>query len=173
MLQLESQTERIDYTKKNFVHADLSPEQMLEKMRERGDDPFTIALSAVADMLRQQNLKDKQDKQAKPKSKPMPEPDIGSLLFDADGPVKMKRLLAEQLGNPEAIAGFGQTLTTILVSDRNQAALKVLQKEIAGGKKKIAIFYGAAHMPDFEKRLKEDFGLKRQSEKWLTAWDLE
>jgi hypothetical protein len=175
MFQLESQTERIDYTKKNFVHADLSPDQMLEKMRERGDDPFTIALSAVADMLRQQNLqqdKKPEGKAAKP-GKGAPDLDIASLLLDADGPLKMKRLLAENLGNPGAITGFGPTLNTLLIVDRNQAALKVLQKEIAGGKKKIAIFYGAAHMPDFEKHLKEDFGLKRQSEKWLTAWDLE
>jgi hypothetical protein len=27
-------------------------------------------------------------------------------------------------------------------------------------------------MPDFEKRLREDFGLKRDSETWLKAWDL-
>jgi len=185
MFQLESQTERIDYTKKHFVHADLSPEQMLEKMRERGDDPFTLVLSVMADMLRQQNLQaDKKppvkpakpgtpDKTAKPPARPMPELDLPSLLFDSDGPLKMKRVLAEQLGNPEAIAGFGPTLNTLLIADRNQAALKVLQKEVAGGKKKIAIFYGAAHMPDFEKRLKDEFGLKRQSEKWVTAWDLE
>jgi hypothetical protein len=50
--------------------------------------------------------------------------------------------------------------------------MKVLQKELVGGKKKIAIFYGAAHMPDFERRLVEDFGMRRQGEEWLTAWDL-
>jgi hypothetical protein len=177
MLQLESQTERIDYTKKHFVHADLSPDQMLEKMRERGDDPITVALSAMADMLRQQNLQ--QNKQVPTKAgkaapgKPMPDLDLVTLLFDPDGQGKLKKLLAENLGDPAALAGFGQTLNTLLITDRNQAALKVLQKEIAAGKKRIAIFYGAAHMPDFEKRLQEDFGLKRQSEKWLTAWDLE
>jgi hypothetical protein len=63
-------------------------------------------------------------------------------------------------------------LTTILVADRNQAALKVFQKELAKGRKKIGIFYGAAHMPDFEKRLREDYGLKKASEQWLTAWDM-
>ena len=67
---------------------------------------------------------------------------------------------------------LGPTITRILVADRNQAALKVFQKELAQGKKKIGILYGAAHMPDFEKRLREDFGLKRAGEQWLTAWDL-
>jgi hypothetical protein len=175
MLQLESQTERIDYTKKHFLHADLSPEQMLEKMRERGDDPLTVALGVMADMLRQQNLREAKPPAKAPKpGKPQTEQDLISLILDPDGPVKMKRMLAESLGDPAAVnAGLGQTLNTILIADRNEAAMKVFQAELAKGRKKIAIFYGAAHMPDFEKRLTKDFGLKRQSEKWLTAWDLE
>jgi len=27
-------------------------------------------------------------------------------------------------------------------------------------------------MPDFEKRLGDDFGLKKDKQEWLTAWDL-
>ena len=50
--------------------------------------------------------------------------------------------------------------------------MRVFQKQLAGGKKRIAIFYGAAHMPDFEQRLTKDFGLKRKSTGWHTAWDL-
>ena len=64
------------------------------------------------------------------------------------------------------------TAYLMALKDQYLAALKVFQKELAKGKKKIGIFYGAAHMPDFEKRLREDFGLKRDSEQWLTAWDL-
>jgi len=171
-LELESQLEHIDYTKKNFVHADLSPEQMLEKIRERGDDALTIALSVMADLLRQQNLRD--DKPPVKTVKPQAPPDLLSLFLDPEGPAKMKRMLAEGLGDPQAVgAGLGQTLNAIIIADRNEAAMKVLQKEIAQGRKKVAIFYGAAHMPDFEQRLVKDFGLKRHSEKWLTAWDLE
>jgi hypothetical protein len=48
----------------------------------------------------------------------------------------------------------------------------VLRKEIAKGHKKIAIFYGAAHMPDFDSHLRADFGLERKSHRWLTAWDI-
>ena len=50
--------------------------------------------------------------------------------------------------------------------------MKVLQKEIAAGKKKVAIFYGAAHMPDFEQRLTADFGLRKTKQVWVDAWDL-
>ena len=37
---------------------------------------------------------------------------------------------------------------------------------------KIAIFYGAGHMPDIEKRLIADFGMKHDGERWLEAWNL-
>jgi hypothetical protein len=172
VLELELQTERIDYTKKNFVHADLSPNQMAEAIRKRGDDGLTLFLGVTADMLRQQNLREAN----KPKSPDRNEEefDILSLLLDPEGPVKIKRMLAQQFEDLQSpTSGLGQTLSTILVADRNEAALKVFQKELAKGKKKIAIFYGAAHMPDFDKRLRTDFGLKLKSEQWLTAWDLE
>lgn len=172
MLDLESQTEQVDYTKANFVHADLSFEQMREKMKERGDDGWTIALGLVTDMLRQQNRQE-QSATTKP-GKPPQELDLQSLLNDPDASLKLKRMMAEQMaGSDLGGVGLGQTLNTLLVADRNQAAMKALHAEIAKGKKKIAIFYGAAHMPDFEKRLKDELGMTRQSEKWLMAWDLE
>ncbi len=176
VLELDLQTERIDYTRKNFVHADLSPEQMAEAIQKRGDDGLTLILGFAADLLRQENLRELQAKQPQPKPPVAKAPgsedvDIFSLLLDPDGPVKLKRMLAEQLQNLEG--GLGQTLNNILISDRNEAALKVFQKELAKGKKKIAIFYGAGHMPDFEKRLRLDFGLERKSVQWLEAWDLE
>jgi hypothetical protein len=173
VLDLESQTEKIDYTKKNFVHADLSPKQMAEAIKERGDDGITIALGVAADMLRQQNLQAQQEakKDGKKDAKSAePDLDITSIL-DADGAARLKRVMAEQFERAEE--GLGPTLNNILIADRNKACLKVFQQELAKGKKKIGIFYGAAHMPDFEKRLKEEFGLKRQNEQWLEAWDLE
>jgi hypothetical protein len=169
VLELDLQLEQIDYTKKNFVHADLSPEQMGQAIKDRGDDGLTLTLSVAADLLRQQNLRDMKKQPANQDA----DIDIAGILLDPDRGVKLKRMMAEQfeqLDNPDA--GFGKTINQILVKDRNKAALKVFQQQMAQGKKKIAIFYGAAHMPDFEKRLKDDFGLKRQGQEWLQAWDL-
>jgi len=170
-MNLESQTEQVDYTKKNFTHADMSPDQIAEAMKKRGDDPLTLILSVAADMLRQQNRQaQEKDKNAHPAA----DVDPLTLLLDPDGPNKLKKVMAQQMEDLDgATAGLGQTLNTILITDRNGAAMKVFSTEMAKGKKKIAIFYGAAHMPDFEKRLREDFGLKRSSEQWLTAWDLQ
>src|SRR5262249_46075330 len=171
ILGLELQTEQIDYTRKHFVHADLSPEEMMEVVRKRGDDGITLLLGITADFLRLQNLQEM--KRQKEPAKAEPDIDPLELLLDPNGPVKLKRLMAQQMAEAESpAAGLGQTLTTILIADRNQAALKVFQKELAKGTKKIAIFYGAGHMTDFEKRLREDFGLKKEREQWLQAWDL-
>jgi hypothetical protein len=177
VLDLESQVEQIDYTKKNFVHADLSPEKMAEAMKERGEDGLTLALSVAADFLRKQNLEEMKKskepaKSKKNKDKEEEEPDLLGMLLDPQAAVKLKRTMAEQFESADDDGGLGPTIGNILVADRNKAALKVLQKEIAKGKKKIGIFYGAAHMPDFEKRLGEDFDLKRDKEEWVKAWDL-
>ena len=45
-------------------------------------------------------------------------------------------------------------------------------QSIAAGRRRIAIFYGAAHMDDFDQRLQEDFGLQPRETVWLEAWDL-
>jgi hypothetical protein len=169
VLRLESQTEQIDYTRKHFVHADLSPEEMVKAMKERGENGVTLALSIAADLLRQQNLQG-----MRKGAEPGENLDPLSLLLDPQAGIKLKRMMAHQLAAMDAgDGGLGQTLNNILIVDRNKAALRVFQKELAKGRKKIAIFYGAGHMPDFERRLLADFGLRRHSVQWLRAWDLQ
>lgn len=181
VLDLHSQLEWIDYTPKNFVHADLSPDEMAEAIRQRGDNSLTITLSVMVDWIREANLKKLKVEQADADKKPAQpevnseeaESDSLSLLTDPQGAVKLKRAMVEQFVSGEpGTTGLGRTLDALLIHDRNQAALRVFQKELAGGKKKIAIFYGAAHMPDFENRLVNEFGLKRGDITWQTAWDL-
>ena len=161
-LRLEHQLEVVDYLKANFIHADLSPEGMKKAMKERGDDETTIVLGVLADFLRKKNLDaDKPEPQA---------PDIS--LTDLLNPKKFKRMMAKQFENAGGEVSLGGTINRLLVEDRNKACIKVLQQQLTAGKKKIAIFYGAAHMPDFDKRLKEDFGMKRTESEWITAWNL-
>ncbi|MBQ17585.1 MAG: hypothetical protein CMJ65_10715 [Planctomycetaceae bacterium] len=167
MLRLEHQLENIDYTKKNFVHADLSPEEMAEAMRKRGDNGLTITLGILADMIRQQNLAGSRKKGA-PAAE---EVDFFTLLADPNGPVKMKRMMAEQMVTMDSTGGVGKTLDRILVQDRNEAAIKVFRQQVAKGKRRLGIFYGAAHMPDFHRRLAA-LGFRPQKISWATAWDL-
>jgi len=172
-LDLKSQVEAIDYTKENFVHADMSPDEMWAAIKKRGDDGLTLMLSITADLLREQNRKAQQAEE-EPKALPKHMDDLDwTVLLDPKGPTKLKRIFAEQFADEEQVAGgLGSTMNTILVKDRNQAALKVFQQQVVKGKKRIAIFYGAAHMPDMEERLMKEYGLKRQGSHWLTAWEM-
>lgn len=169
MLQLESQLEHIDYTKKNFVHADMSPKEMKLAMKERGEDGVTLMLGILRDMLKEANRMEQQQAENPIE---LPEITLADLLFRSSGAVKLKRFLAAQLSSQQAMGAMGETLNTLLIEDRNKAALKVFQTQMANGKRKMALFYGAAHMPDFEKRLQADYGLKRDKVEWVTAWDL-
>ena len=170
VLDLDFQTNMIDYTRANFVHADLSPQEILKTVEQRGDDWITLFLSVTADILRQQNLQ--RQRHGKSTAEQVQEIDFAALLTDPAGPVLLKRQLAKQLADDDSGAGLGPTLNTILVADRNEAVLKVLRQQLAKGKRRIAIFYGAGHMPDFEKRLQRDFGMHRDYCVWQTAWNL-
>lgn len=170
MLGLESQLELIDYTKSHFVRADMTPTQIADKMAERGDTAFTVALSTLADIMRQQNVA---ARESAPKAEASSAEELG--LFDLLGnPLKMKRVMAEQFVTTGSLdQSLGGSLNQLLVIDRNAEALRGLQKQIAAGKKKIGIFYGAAHMPDFEQHLIGEFGLQKTSQAWIVAWDLQ
>ncbi len=173
VLDLKHQLNYIDYKRENFVHADMSPAEMGKAIEKRGDNGITLALSIAADVLRQQNLQSRDLEQNPDKFKSLENFDPFDTLFDEYGTTKFKRLLAEQFANLNgAGSGLGNTLDTILIKDRNQAAMRVFQKQLANGQKRIGIFYGAAHMPDFEERLVRDFGMKRTDIQWVTAWDL-
>lgn len=177
-LGLESQLEKVDYQKPNFTHADLSPTEMGEKMTERGDTPLTLGLSAFAEMMRNQNkaaakAAKRVELGEEESSNSLTELNPENLMELLNDPLKLKLMMASQFTESGVMeAGLGVSLNQLIVTDRNEAAMKVLQKEIVNGKKKIAIFYGAAHMPDFEKRLSEGFGLTSTKQIWVDAWDL-
>ncbi len=170
MLGLASQLENINYKAKNFVHADLTPSEISKKMKERGDSTLTVLLSTAADMIRQQN-KQSQKKSATDGGDAMSE--LSSLFEMMNNPNKMKIVMAKQFVQSGALdAGLGKSLNQILIKDRNEEAMKELNRQMFAGHKKIAIFYGAAHMPDFEKRMKSDYGFKLKNQVWMDAWDL-
>jgi hypothetical protein len=81
--------------------------------------------------------------------------------------------VAEQFQDMEgSMAAIEGPKGSTLISGRNKVALEVLRKQIAAGKKKIAIFYGAGHMPGIGRSLHDDFRLIPVATRWLVAWDL-
>jgi len=163
VLNLTHQLEEIDYTPKHFVHADMSPEQLSKAMKDRGEALWKMMLRVMGYSLAKQTGAEG----------PPPEMQILLALFDKNRALALKRALALQFEDMEGMTrAMDGPEGSSLIAGRNQAVLAVLRRQLAEGKKKLAIFYGAAHMPDMEKRLKEDFGLVPIQTRWLVAWDL-
>jgi len=60
----------------------------------------------------------------------------------------------------------------VLLEDRNTIVFRDLRKVLKGKNppKSIVVFYGAAHMPDLEKRLVEKLGFQPKRDDWLVAF---
>jgi len=165
-LALEHQLDYIDYHAKNLVHADLSPAEFARRVADRGD------LVQMFYRMMVLGIQKSNDPDAQRNEMRMQGRLLGSLLV-SDPALSLKRVLADEMMSQLDEAGWiigGEA--SAIITDRNEAALQVLRREIAGGKKKIAIFYGAAHMPEFAKSLEKDFQMKKSGIEWVIAWDL-
>jgi len=164
MLGLEHQLEQVDYSKENLLHADMSPEDFAKSMEERNESFLGMFARMWGQAIAQQSTQKNRTSDV----------DVLAALFSPNRSFAMKRVMAEQFENVEGVmeALEGKDGSTI-ITERNKVALKKLSEQIAAGKKKIAIFYGAGHLGDMEKRLLGDeFELKRSGEQWLDAWNL-
>lgn len=166
-LGLQFQLEQIDYSKKNFVHADLSPEGFQQSLKSRGDSMGTLFMRLVMQgMLEEQKNQNPYD---------------GMLLMMAfvtstedARPFVLRRYLAEHFRQLDSLTEkIEGPKGSAIVSDRNDRALQVLKRELEKGSKRFAIFYGAAHMPKFQEKLEQDFHLHRTSVEWIPAWHLQ
>jgi hypothetical protein len=155
-LGLSYQMKEIDYRKANFVHADLSVEEFTALQAERKESLIGFVLKAGL------------QEQAKPVKEPSTIKLLTSLVRrDKNG---LKRELVHTLGaGDDQIASIAGE--SVIISDRNAKCLQVLDREVQAGKKKLGIFYGAAHFPDMEKRLLAA-GWQKTGQEWLTAWDI-
>src|SRR3990170_4399613 len=55
LLELDHQLEQIDYTKPNFVHADLTPEQFVQAMEDRNESFLQMYFRLLGEAMAQQN----------------------------------------------------------------------------------------------------------------------
>ena len=164
MLGLEHQLTSINYKKKNFVHADMSPEQFSKSMADRNESFLDMIFRSIGHGIAQESKGSKQS---------AGNVNLLAAFFSKDRPLLLKRAMAEQFEDLEGQMNlFGGPDGSTIITERNKVALQVLEKEIAGGKKTLGIFYGAGHLPDMEKRLIDDFGLVPQETRWLAAWNL-
>jgi hypothetical protein len=163
MLELEFQLDHIKYGKKNMVHADLTPTEFSQSMQDRGESMTQMFLRMMGQSIAEQS-KD-----------PSGSGDFRMLfaLLSKNRTMMLKRIMAEQLSDLRASTAVldGPDGSTIL-TERNKRVMTVLKESIEEGHTTIGIFYGAAHMPDMEERLLEEFKLVRTKHRWVTAWSL-
>ncbi len=161
-LELEFQLDAIDYSPANFVHADLTPEGFLEAMDERGESFLTMFAKLV---LQQMGSMQTSSEEAGV--------DLAAAFRAGYGRHAMRMAFASQLDGLEAMAaGGGVAGGTTLLEGRNERALEVLREQIEAGRRKLGIYYGAAHMTGIEQELVESLGFRKVGERWLLAWDI-
>jgi len=162
-LGLEFQLELVDYNKDNFKHADMSPEEFSESMVNNDESLMKYGLKAIGQSMAMQAAGGQSTDS------------VGMLMavFSSNKEMHMRRMFAKQIKKMETgmVIFQGKDGSTI-VTHRNAKCMEILQDEIAAGKTNLAIFYGAAHLPDMERRMLSDFKAKRAGQVWLEAWRL-
>lgn len=165
MLGLDFQLDYINYGAPNFVHADVSPDE-LEKAMAKNHDSFMQIL------MRSLQNSGSTDPEAE---KELSEVNLMTALTSGPSALDrahMRRGMAILFSQPEKMSellegpGGGS-----LIGARNLKALSVLKKQVGAGRRHLGIFYGAAHMGDMERRLTQN-GFRYASQTWNTAWDL-
>jgi len=164
-LNLDYQLDVIDYTKPNFVHADLDRETFEKMQADRGESLLSLMIQQALAAWNNPPaaLNEDANQQAD---------DLIKLMCRPDGERQFKLLIARQMDDLEAeSAGLNGPNGSVILTERNKAAFAVLGKVLAGNKKNIAIFFGAAHMPDMSQRL-EAMGFKPTGTTWNMAWNM-
>ncbi len=161
-LGLSFQLDEVDYTPANFVHADLSQEELSASMAERNESLYTYFWRIVFATIREyaRDPLGLRDWQA-----------VVSMV-GSDGDVSFKTLLAYEIANARSIEEvFGEDADSAIIGARNARAIEVLADTLENGAGNVAIFYGVGHMPDLEERLLA-MGLERVGTTWIDAWQL-
>ncbi|MBV8780164.1 MAG: hypothetical protein JO353_02095 [Phycisphaerae bacterium] len=163
-LKLQFQLDGINYDAKNFVHADLDAETFTSMQAQRGESFVTLMLQSMLQQLA--NADDDND----------PTGGVGPLLMALTNPDKamgLKLMLARQFSKmDDMLAGMEGPDGSVLITERNKAAIAVLKQQLAAGKKHVGIFYGAGHLRGMEKILVDEMGFKKVDEQWRVAWDM-
>ena len=164
-LGLSSQLMEVDYDAPNFVHADMDVEGFLETQKEKKESFLGLWLKAVR----------AQAELAEADGGGKQQPGLAKILewmTKEGGADELKRVVGREFDDVEALmAGVEGDGGTVIIGERNRVVIEAIQKELAEGKETVAVFYGAAHLPDLERRL-GGIGFVAEQSEWVTAWQI-
>jgi hypothetical protein len=173
VLKLQHQMAHVDYQPANFLHADVTWEKFRELQKEKGENLFTMLQSSIKaqDKLAKEQRKSGVKQPGLRESIAM----LTALYKAARGgdATELKLIMGRQMAEAERLMVHMENEKggSVIITERNKVALAKFDEQVAGGKKNVAIFYGAGHFPDMEKRLLER-GFKVKETKWRTAWNI-
>ncbi|MBP3558854.1 MAG: hypothetical protein J6K20_14285 [Thermoguttaceae bacterium] len=154
-----NQTDGIDYSAANLKRGDADADDFLKRLTTGGDIPRFFANSSLASLFSSENGRF--------------EGWALAYLLAKDKRLTLRRLFADELARTE-LASHPDEKETALIHFRNKIAIDVAKQELAAGKTKIAVFYGAAHLDDLARRVEKTLENPRRSEpRWITAWSME
>ena len=193
VLRLTFQLEELDYSKDNWEHADLDLETFQALQKAKGESLLSLAVRLWAASLRNlwkaSPVRVLQSLLPIPlvahlvlhgalsasEEKPLSQSPVVQALLNFDVSSGLKLLLAQQMCGDDASTGLVTRSVdaqhSVILGDRNAAALATLDAALASGARRVAIFYGAAHCPDLEHRLASGpLAMQRVGQEWLPAW---
>src|SRR5688572_13682335 len=165
VLELDYQLEGIDYGAENFVHADMDLETFARRQAVEGEGFLELILKQ---MLRDMTRPPDPDRQ------PPSMLEIMDAMGAPDRSRRLKLIFAREMSNmDDMLESFsGGDGKSVILDERNEAAIKVLDERLNKGEKKLGVFYGAAHLKGMEELL-EERGFRQVGEpEWLIAWDM-
>jgi hypothetical protein len=174
-LGLAFQLNSIDYERPNFQNSDLTIEQLGQLIAKEGPPGKPSKTAQEFEKLMEMMQGD---------SLVAALIGAGMKLIGSSPKLQamMKLMMIEVLGRFEGdmsqfqgLPPEWQRLVEILIRARNDAVIKDLQAELVkpAPPKTVAIFYGAAHMEDLERRLTRELNYRPGREEWFSAFSVD
>ncbi|MFM1823788.1 MAG: hypothetical protein RI967_2054 [Planctomycetota bacterium] len=154
-LGVDLQVRSIDYDRPGWEPADLPMEELLDRLWRRGERSATLEMLSEQDGLRMRLVR-------------------FLLGFVSKSPA-FKKTVIGALGSASTESGLGSVDRRIILDERNEAVLDEIARLLAlpDPPASITVFYGAAHMPDFERVLAERHGYRATGEEWYAAMSVD
>jgi hypothetical protein len=151
------QVRSINYDRRGWEPADLPMEELLDRLWKRGERSMTLEMLSSDSGFQQGAVRF-----------------LLSMVSNSPG---FKKLVIRALGEGgrRSSDALGAVDTRIIIDERNDAVIDTLHTLLAQSSQpaSVAIFYGAAHMRDFEDTLRADFGLEPDGVRWDSAMSVD
>lgn len=169
LLKLSFQLDHIDYTRSNFTHADMSVAEFREEQKARGENLMSLLGRAM-------KLQTNDNGGLTEKDLNIDLPQLLAMLNGSEaGADSLKILMAKVFDQAEGLIaefeGDDEANATVLLTGRNKFIMAKLTEAMSKGKKRIAIFYGAGHLPGLDGSLRE-MKFTQTAERWISAWTM-